>query len=56
MSRDLFEWIEMEPVQFWHSLLYMDQVRCQSFRLEQLASPGYFYQSSGTSTIAQRTA
>lgn len=24
-NRDLFEWIEMEPVQFWHSLLYMDQ-------------------------------
>ncbi|KAI4373579.1 hypothetical protein MLD38_011693 [Melastoma candidum] len=24
-SRDLFEWIELESVQFWHSLLYMDQ-------------------------------
>lgn len=24
--RDLFEWIELEPVQFWHSLLFMDQV------------------------------
>ncbi|OWM73679.1 hypothetical protein CDL15_Pgr026779 [Punica granatum] len=24
-NRDLFEWIELEPVQFWHSLLYMDQ-------------------------------
>ncbi|KAL2240087.1 UNVERIFIED_CONTAM: DNA polymerase epsilon catalytic subunit A, partial [Sesamum indicum] len=24
-SRDLFEWIELEPVQFWHSLLFMDQ-------------------------------
>ncbi|XP_071730284.1 DNA polymerase epsilon catalytic subunit A-like [Rutidosis leptorrhynchoides] len=24
-SRDLFEWIELEPMQFWHSLLFMDQ-------------------------------
>ncbi|XP_058215283.1 DNA polymerase epsilon catalytic subunit A-like isoform X2 [Rhododendron vialii] len=24
-TRDLFEWIELEPVQFWHSLLFMDQ-------------------------------
>ncbi|KAK4760568.1 hypothetical protein SAY87_005461 [Trapa incisa] len=24
-NRDLFEWIELEPVQFWHSLLYKDQ-------------------------------
>ncbi|KAK6936184.1 DNA polymerase epsilon, catalytic subunit A, C-terminal [Dillenia turbinata] len=24
-TRDLFEWIELEPVYFWHSLLFMDQ-------------------------------
>lgn len=24
--RDLFEWIEIEPLHFWHSLLFMDQV------------------------------
>lgn len=24
-TRDLFEWIELEPLQFWHSLLFMDQ-------------------------------
>ncbi|GMN61114.1 hypothetical protein TIFTF001_030195 [Ficus carica] len=24
-NRDLFEWIELEPLQFWHSLLFMDQ-------------------------------
>ncbi|XP_051120943.1 DNA polymerase epsilon catalytic subunit A-like [Andrographis paniculata] len=24
-TRDLFEWIELEPCQFWHSLLFMDQ-------------------------------
>lgn len=24
-SRELFEWIEIEPLQFWHSLLFMDQ-------------------------------
>ncbi|KAK4286365.1 hypothetical protein QN277_002926 [Acacia crassicarpa] len=24
-SRDLFEWIELEPLQFWNSLLFMDQ-------------------------------
>ncbi|KAL4591685.1 hypothetical protein LXL04_004655 [Taraxacum kok-saghyz] len=24
-TRDLFEWIELEPMQFWHSLLFMDQ-------------------------------
>nr|GMD12608.1 DNA polymerase epsilon catalytic subunit A-like [Ipomoea batatas] len=24
-TRDLFEWIELEPSQFWHSLLFMDQ-------------------------------
>ncbi|WCJ41776.1 DNA polymerase epsilon catalytic subunit A [Euphorbia peplus] len=24
-TRELFEWIELEPVQFWHSLLFMDQ-------------------------------
>ncbi|KAK1354606.1 DNA polymerase epsilon catalytic subunit [Heracleum sosnowskyi] len=24
-TRDLFEWIEIEPMQFWHSLLFMDQ-------------------------------
>ncbi|KAI3461306.1 hypothetical protein Pfo_017969 [Paulownia fortunei] len=24
-TRDLFEWIELEPFQFWHSLLFMDQ-------------------------------
>ncbi|QHN98558.1 DNA polymerase epsilon catalytic subunit B [Arachis hypogaea] len=24
-SRDLFEWIELEPLQFWRSLLFMDQ-------------------------------
>ncbi|XP_010557398.1 PREDICTED: DNA polymerase epsilon catalytic subunit A [Tarenaya hassleriana] len=24
-SRDLFEWIELEPLNFWHSLLFMDQ-------------------------------
>ncbi|RYR70524.1 hypothetical protein Ahy_A03g017008 [Arachis hypogaea] len=25
-SRDLFEWIELEPLQFWRSLLFMDQL------------------------------
>uniref|UniRef100_A0A2N9H1P4 DNA polymerase epsilon catalytic subunit n=1 Tax=Fagus sylvatica TaxID=28930 RepID=A0A2N9H1P4_FAGSY len=24
-NRDLFEWIELEPLNFWHSLLFMDQ-------------------------------
>ncbi|GLU18367.1 hypothetical protein SLE2022_346730 [Rubroshorea leprosula] len=24
-SRELFEWIELEPMHFWHSLLFMDQ-------------------------------
>lgn len=24
-TRDLFEWIELEPLQYWHSLLFMDQ-------------------------------
>ncbi|PPR80400.1 hypothetical protein GOBAR_AA40313 [Gossypium barbadense] len=24
-SRELFEWIELEPIHFWHSLLFMDQ-------------------------------
>nr|KAJ0201048.1 hypothetical protein LSAT_V11C600314360 [Lactuca sativa] len=24
-TRDLFEWIELEPMQFWHSFLFMDQ-------------------------------
>ncbi|OMO70162.1 hypothetical protein CCACVL1_19081 [Corchorus capsularis] len=24
-NRELFEWIELEPVHFWHSLLFMDQ-------------------------------
>ncbi|XP_050281236.1 DNA polymerase epsilon catalytic subunit A-like isoform X3 [Quercus robur] len=24
-KRDLFEWIELEPMNFWHSLLFMDQ-------------------------------
>ncbi|KAL6523491.1 hypothetical protein OROGR_017094 [Orobanche gracilis] len=24
-ARDLFEWIELEPMQFWHSLLFMDR-------------------------------
>ncbi|XP_075520013.1 DNA polymerase epsilon catalytic subunit A-like isoform X2 [Primulina tabacum] len=24
-TRDLFEWIELEPFHFWHSLLFMDQ-------------------------------
>ncbi|KAK3041245.1 hypothetical protein RJ639_001528, partial [Escallonia herrerae] len=24
-QKDLFEWIELEPLQFWHSLLFMDQ-------------------------------
>ncbi|GMH11122.1 hypothetical protein Nepgr_012963 [Nepenthes gracilis] len=24
-SRELFEWIEIEPLHFWHSLLFMDQ-------------------------------
>ncbi|XP_060169809.1 DNA polymerase epsilon catalytic subunit A-like isoform X1 [Lycium barbarum] len=24
-TRELFEWIELEPLQFWHSLLFMDQ-------------------------------
>ncbi|KAH7542023.1 hypothetical protein FEM48_Zijuj02G0029500 [Ziziphus jujuba var. spinosa] len=24
-ARDLFEWIELEPLHFWHSLLFMDQ-------------------------------
>ncbi|XP_034220092.1 DNA polymerase epsilon catalytic subunit A-like isoform X4 [Prunus dulcis] len=24
-ARELFEWIELEPLQFWHSLLFMDQ-------------------------------
>ncbi|KAK9279688.1 hypothetical protein L1049_013368 [Liquidambar formosana] len=24
-NRDLFEWIELEPLHFWHSLLFMDQ-------------------------------
>ncbi|XP_050369951.1 DNA polymerase epsilon catalytic subunit A-like [Argentina anserina] len=24
-KRELFEWIELEPLQFWHSLLFMDQ-------------------------------
>ncbi|GAB2236234.1 hypothetical protein Droror1_Dr00027973 [Drosera rotundifolia] len=25
-SRNLFEWIEIEPLNFWHCFLYMDQV------------------------------
>ncbi|KAM3201238.1 DNA polymerase epsilon catalytic subunit A [Capsicum annuum] len=25
LCRELFEWIELEPLQFWHSLLFMDQ-------------------------------
>ncbi|XP_028111136.1 DNA polymerase epsilon catalytic subunit A-like [Camellia sinensis] len=25
-TRDLLEWIELEQLQFWHSLLFMDQV------------------------------
>lgn len=25
--RELFEWIELEPKRYWHSLLFMDQVR-----------------------------
>ncbi|KAJ4832189.1 DNA polymerase epsilon catalytic subunit A [Turnera subulata] len=24
-SREMFEWIELEPLQYWHSLLFMDQ-------------------------------
>ncbi|KAJ0576989.1 putative DNA-directed DNA polymerase [Helianthus annuus] len=24
-NRDLFKWIELEPTQYWHSLLFMDQ-------------------------------
>ncbi|KAL6577446.1 DNA polymerase epsilon catalytic subunit A [Orobanche minor] len=24
-TRDLFEWVELEPFKFWHSLLFMDQ-------------------------------
>ncbi|XP_075078061.1 DNA polymerase epsilon catalytic subunit A [Nicotiana tabacum] len=24
-NRELFEWIELEPLQFWHSLVFMDQ-------------------------------
>ncbi|XP_074301915.1 DNA polymerase epsilon catalytic subunit A-like [Silene latifolia] len=24
-TRDMFEWIEIEPLHFWHSLLFMDQ-------------------------------
>ncbi|KAJ6368932.1 hypothetical protein OIU78_001326 [Salix suchowensis] len=24
-NRELFEWLELEPLQFWHSLLFMDQ-------------------------------
>nr|CAD1820134.1 unnamed protein product [Ananas comosus var. bracteatus] len=24
-SRDLFEWIELEPLHYWHALLFMDQ-------------------------------
>ncbi|XP_057534123.1 DNA polymerase epsilon catalytic subunit A-like [Amaranthus tricolor] len=24
-TRDLFEWVEIEPLHFWHSLLFMDQ-------------------------------
>ncbi|OVA03605.1 DNA-directed DNA polymerase [Macleaya cordata] len=24
-TRDLFEWVELEPLHFWHSLLFMDQ-------------------------------
>ncbi|KAH7671411.1 DNA polymerase epsilon subunit 1 protein [Dioscorea alata] len=24
-TRDLFEWIELEPMHYWHSLLFMDQ-------------------------------
>ncbi|XP_022730050.1 DNA polymerase epsilon catalytic subunit A-like isoform X3 [Durio zibethinus] len=24
-NRELFEWIELEPIHFWHSLLFMDQ-------------------------------
>lgn len=26
ICRELFEWIELEPLQFWHSLVFMDQV------------------------------
>ncbi|URE33478.1 DNA polymerase [Musa troglodytarum] len=25
-TRELFEWIELEPLHFWHSLLFMDQL------------------------------
>ncbi|KAF7823259.1 DNA polymerase epsilon catalytic subunit A-like [Senna tora] len=40
-SRDLFEWIELEPLQFWHSLLFMDQVWSTCFLL--LLSLYYIY-------------
>ncbi|KAE9461327.1 hypothetical protein C3L33_06754, partial [Rhododendron williamsianum] len=36
-TRDLFEWIELEPVQFWHSLLFMDQARLNGQSLEGLS-------------------
>ena len=38
MYRDLFEWIEFEPLQFWHSFLFMDQVAPNSGSCPRLSS------------------
>ncbi|KAI7983738.1 DNA polymerase epsilon catalytic subunit A [Camellia lanceoleosa] len=45
-TRDLFEWIELEQLQFWHSLLFMDQynyggiqARINSETLEGISEP-----------------
>ncbi|XP_049379283.1 DNA polymerase epsilon catalytic subunit A-like isoform X1 [Solanum stenotomum] len=38
-SRELFEWIELEPLQFWHSLLFMDQYNYGGIRARHSDEP-----------------
>ncbi|KAJ4762241.1 Dna polymerase epsilon catalytic subunit a [Rhynchospora pubera] len=38
-KRDLFEWIELEPVNYWHSLLFMDQYNYGGIRAKSEREP-----------------
>ncbi|KAH6814720.1 DNA polymerase epsilon catalytic subunit [Perilla frutescens var. frutescens] len=50
-TRDFFEWIEIEPFQFWHSLLFMDQYNYGGIQARSEDKSTEEYSNAGTESV-----
>ncbi|KAM3398943.1 DNA polymerase epsilon catalytic subunit A-like isoform X1 [Capsicum galapagoense] len=50
-TRELFEWIELEPLQFWHSLLFMDQYNYGGIQAKHSDGPVEVNSESGEESV-----